>query len=411
MGRAVRTRFLIIALNILTQIKNDKRTLGMILITPVMIMTIFGYAFAGEPQDLKVVIVDEDSGKVILNAQEGNFTFSVNFSHDVTNRFDKNIFQISYPSSYEEGERSVKEGRAWAFIYFSKNFSQHMVNRALLMRNQTTFTFGNMTLHLILKDLTIDEARINLIIDNSNSQVGSAIVREVNQAFVEAMQEAYPDISFSQSVNLDLVYGKNATYLDFLAPGVIGLVATMMTLMLTIVSLVRERTNGTLARLFASPTKSWEIVMGYTTAFSLISLGQSTILLLTAILLFNITILGNVFLALGMIVLYAIGIQGLGNLLSTIAKNEFQAVQLIPMIFVPFLLLGGIFWPVEAMPPFMRPISSVIPLTYLADGLRSIMIRGWGVSEVSINIIALLLFTSLMFLLSLAMMKRRARGR
>jgi ABC-2 type transport system permease protein len=126
--------------------------------------------------------------------------------------------------------------------------------------------------------------------------------------------------------------------------------------------------------------------------------------------MFNMTIQGNVLLALGFIVLYAVGIQGLGTLLSTVAKNEFQAIQLVPLVFVPFMLLGGIFWPVEAMPEFIRPISSLIPLTYAAEGLRSIVIRGWGPVELWKDLTALTIFAISMMLIGLAVTRRRATG-
>ncbi len=148
----------------------------------------------------------------------------------------------------------------------------------------------------------------------------------------------------------------------------------------------------------------------YILAFGLISLIQSCLLLGSAILLFNMTIQGNVFLALGFIVLYAIGMQGLGTLLSTVARNEFQAIQLVPLVFVPFILLGGIFWPVEAMPPFIRPLSSVVPLTYAAEGLRSIVIRGWGPVELWKDLTALVIFAVVMILAGFAVTRRRARG-
>jgi ABC-2 type transport system permease protein len=77
------------------------------------------------------------------------------------------------------------------------------------------------------------------------------------------------------------------------------------------------------------------------------------------------------------------------------------------MVFIPSILLAGIFWPLEAIPEFLRPISSFIPLTYAVDGARSIMIRGWGVDQIWVQIVILALFAIAMLFLSTLMLKRR----
>jgi ABC-2 type transport system permease protein len=145
--------------------------------------------------------------------------------------------------------------------------------------------------------------------------------------------------------------------------------------------------------------------MGYTMTFSLIALFQSVELVAVASLLFNVAFVGSIFFALALIVVYAISILGLGILLSTLAKNEFQAIQFVPLIFTPSILLAGILWPIESMPGFIRPVSSLIPLTYLADALRSVMIRGWGPVEVWVEMTVLIAFALLTIGASIVLMK------
>jgi ABC-2 type transport system permease protein len=107
------------------------------------------------------------------------------------------------------------------------------------------------------------------------------------------------------------------------------------------------------------------------------------------------------------IFLLGIGNQGLGFLLSSIAKNEFQAVQFMPIVLFPSILLAGVFWPLEAVPDFLRPVSYFIPLTYAVDCARSVMIRGWGLGEVWFQVLVLILFAAIMLLLSAYSLKRR----
>ena len=158
---------------------------------------------------------------------------------------------------------------------------------------------------------------------------------------------------------------EDVRFIDYFAPGVICFAIMMVTIIITILIFINERRQGTLQRLLSSPAKETEIVLGYSLAFAIIGIFQCIVILLTAILIFGITIVGDVFLALLVVILLAIGHQGFGILLSSGAKNELQAVQFIPLIIFPAILLSGLFWPVESIPSFLQPISSFIPLKYL----------------------------------------------
>ena len=406
-------RILVIALNILRQIRNDRRTVAMTVITPILVMVLFGYAFAGDPKGLHMYVANQDNGTVILNSTEGQIVLTPNLGGVMVGAIDKDAFTIHVASDQNEARQMVSDGQAWVGLYIPRNFTRDMVIKALVATNQAVIPYGGTPHHLnltALRQLPTSDSYMTAYVDNSNTQVGALVQRKIQEAFAAMLTLSPANVSIGATVQTSFVYGANAKFIDFFAPGIMSFVITMITIMLTIVSIVRERTNGTMDRIFASPTKPYEVVLGYMLAFSLISLIQSCLLLGSAILLFNMTIQGSVLLALGFIILYAIGIQGLGTLLSTVARNEFQAIQLVPLVFVPFILLGGIFWPVEAMPSFIRPLSAAVPLTYAADGLRSIVIRGWGPVEVWKDLVALSVFAVVMVMASMAVTKRRARG-
>ncbi len=406
-------RTLVIALNILRQIRNDRRTIGMIVVTPVLVMVLFGYAFAGEPKNLNIAVVNDDIGMASFQTEEGPVVSIIPNPHLgslLIGFVDKETFELDAVDDVEDAEQMITDGRAWGAIYLPPQFTQHFVTLVFQITNRTTIFFNNTMYHVDTRGLSTEQAFVRTYVDNSNTQVGAIIQRKVASAFSMMANFLSSNASFSGVMQTTYVYGANAKFVDFFAPGIMAFVITMITIMLTIVSIVRERTNGTMDRIFASPTKPHEVVLGYTLAFSLISLTQSCLLLGSAILLFQMTIVGNVLFALVFIVIYAIGMQGLGTLISTVARNEFQAIQLVPLVFVPFILLGGIFWPVEAMPSFIRPLSSVIPLTYAAEGLRSIIIRGWGPIEIWKDLVALLIFAIVMFLAGFAVTKHRARS-
>ncbi len=376
-----------IAKNILRQISHDRRTIGMIVMMPLMFIFLFGYTFAGEPENIRTIVVKQDEG-ALISLPNISDPVTLYFSEAVLDNIDTNKLSLVHEDDLDDALEEVEDGQAWAVIHFPSNFSLSLQQRILGTLNDSMPDMV-MTLHL----------------DGSNSQVASSIRAEVNGAIFETIEEYKPDLSLSSMSTVDFVYGENVRFIDFFAPGIIGLITTMITIILTIVAFVRERTNGTLDRLFVSPAQPSDIVMGYTMTFSLIALFQSVELVAVASLLFNITFVGSIFFALALIVIYAIGILGLGILLSTLAKNEFQAIQFVPLIFTPSILLAGILWPIESMPGFIRPVSSLIPLTYLADALRSVMIRGWGPIEVWTQLTFLVVFALLTIGASIVLLK------
>jgi len=347
--------------------------MALIIFVPLIIMFIFGYSFGGKVTDVKVIVVNHDEGSM-----------GENLADEIIGNLDAETLALKYSNDEIWARGSVEKGEAWALIFFPLNFTKDALSA--LMRDVNTSV-------------------IQIILDGSDPTIATAVVRTMHEAMTETMQER--GIKIPVSANLEYVYGEGAEFIDFLAPGVIGMVVMMLSLLLTIVSFVRERTIGTLNRLLASPITEAEIVVGYALAFGLISLIQSSIVLGVAILIFNISVHGSIVLAFGIIVLSAIGFQGLGILLSTAAKTEFQAVQFIPLLFMPSILLAGILWPLEAIPSFVRPISYVIPLKYAASALRSVMIRGWGVEKLLLDLTILLAFAIGTVAASVMVMKRR----
>jgi ABC-2 type transport system permease protein len=190
-------------------------------------------------------------------------------------------------------------------------------------------------------------------------------------------------------------------------PGIISVAVWQLTTLLTLISFVGERTSGTLFRLLASPLKESELVAGYALAFGAIGTTQSAVLLAVGVLLFNVTIVGNVILAFGVIALLAIVSEGLGILLSSLARREAQAIQFLPFVVLPAFLLSGVFWPIEAIPAWLRPVSYVLPTTYAVEAVRSVTLRGWGLDKIYPDVVALLIFASVFLVLATLLLRRR----
>jgi ABC-2 type transport system permease protein len=198
--------------------------------------------------------------------------------------------------------------------------------------------------------------------------------------------------------------------LDYFAPALIPTFAFLFVFLLTSVGFLRERTQGTFERLMASPLSRLELVFGYMIGFGLFALMQSAIILLFAVFVLRIDYAGNlgiVFLVEAVLTILAVN---LGVLLSGFARNEFQAVQFMPIVFIPQILLAGVFWPVNDLPTWLRATAHTLPLTYANQALREVMIKGAGLqsSIVLTDLLVLVGFAVLFLGLGAAALRRQS---
>ncbi len=365
-------------------LRNDRRTVALMFIAPILAMCVFGVAFSGDVEDVHVVVVNHDEGYPIPLSP-----VPVSISQKIISNFDTNVLKVDYANSDEEGVQRVEKGGAYGVIIFPQNFTKDIYSR---IQNPSS---------------TISTS-IQVRLDKSNVNVANAVSKAVSDAVLKTMSET--GNAAPVTVNADnAIYGKGAKFMDFFVPGIMAFVVFLLTTLLTLISFVGERTSGNLERLQATPLRASEIVIGYAIAFSIIGMLQSILLLVIGVAVFNIMIVGHIALAFLVIALLAIVSLSLGILLSSLAKREAQAIQFFPLIVLPTFLLAGIFWPVEAIPSWLRPLSYAIPPSYAVDATRSVMLRGWGAGGIWVDLVALFGFA--VAFLSLAVWSlQRGRG-
>lgn len=183
--------------------------------------------------------------------------------------------------------------------------------------------------------------------------------------------------------------GPQFTTTDTLAAALIGLFVILFTYLLSAVGVLRERSQGTLERLRASPATTAETVLGYLGGFLVFGVAQSVIVLTFLVGVLRIHHSGNLALVLLVqIILVVIGVA-LGLVFSTISANELQAVQMIPLVIVPQVLMSGVIWPVATLPIVLKQLAYILPLTYAVDALRGVMIRGAGFGGIALDLAVL----------------------
>ena len=162
--------------------------------------------------------------------------------------------------------------------------------------------------------------------------------------------------------------------LDRYAPSLIVTMALLFTFLLTGISFLRERSQGTLERMMASPVSRLDMVLGYIFGFFIFALTQVLIILLFTIYALNINYAGGLWQIFFFLILIIVMAVCLGIFASAFAKNEFQMVQFIPLIIVPQIFLCGVVFPMNQMNTALQWIGKFLPLTYGVDGMRQIML-------------------------------------
>lgn len=180
--------------------------------------------------------------------------------------------------------------------------------------------------------------------------------------------------------------------LDYIAPAMISALALFFGFLLTGISFLRERSQGTMERLMVSPVTRLDMVVGYLLGFFVFALAQTLIILFFTIYVFEIDYRGQLWEILIFQVVVIVMAVNLGIFISSFARNEFQMVQFIPLVILPQMFLSGLLWPVEQMPGYLQLVSSFLPMTYAIDGMREIMLAGKSLVEVGTDLAVLVGF-------------------
>jgi len=349
---------------LLQQFRRDRRTLALLFVAPIVILGLLGYLIRGSASAPAVGIANEDQGPL-------GSTVAAALARS------SEISTTSIQAS--DGDSKLKDGSLAAYIVIPPDFSTQAQGGTIAPE-----------VHL------------------EGSQPGTTA------PVLQALQQALITLGAQGSVHVQprvtYVYGgPGFDTLDYFGAAFIGLVVFFLVFVVTIVSFLNERSQGTLERLMASPLRRGEIVLGYMLGFAVLALIQAAEVLIFALAVLKVHNAGNVALIFGIEALMAIAAVNLGIFLSMFARTEFQAVQFIPLVIVPQFLLSGILFPVGSEPKPLQVLSGVLPLTYAVNGLRDVMVKGadltWGSLQLDVGVV--LGFVVLLVLAAVATLRRR----
>jgi ABC-2 type transport system permease protein len=400
---------------VLKQIGRDRRTLGMMIAMPAIIMLIFGFALGGEVKNVPITIDNQDNGYTVTQNSDLNKT--VYFGGNLTTALlaDDRVKVIQCP--FESGVSGVNNGSSYAAILVPANFSETLFkyglgNAATQLANANIIinsTVGNrqvtipLNLSQALSNVGInDNATITIYIDGTKPQNEASILSALQSALQESMGGG------GVTVDKQFAFG-NIEYsgLDVSIPSVIAFILTFLVLLISLIIITRETSSGVLTRLYATPLSALERLLGYSISLMLLGMLMVSVILSIGIGVFGVAVQGNLILLFFGAVLYALAHIFLAVFLSNFAKNELQAVQMAPLIALPSMALSGMLIPINAFPDWVQIIAKFVPMYYGNRIFEGIMLKGYGIGDLTLEFSVIGGIAGLFFVLAVSTVKDR----
>lgn len=334
------------------QIFRNKGMLPIIFILPIIQLLILSNAATYEVKDIKFGYIDADrssSSRALIEKFRSSTYFNL----------------LDPYSSYAEANSGMLEGKVHVIMEIPNNFERKLVN------NEKT-SIG----------LTVDA------IDGAAAGVETAYIQQIVQEFnkSKALKSAVSKnrSGFAGLITIIPSYWYNITldYKTFMVPGILVLLVTMITMFLSGMNIVREKEIGTLEQINVTPIKKSQFIIGKLFPFWIIGLGLLSIGLVLAKLIFDIPLLGSLGILYFYTAIYILVILGIGLFISNFTETQQQAMFIAWFFIVIFILMSGLFTPIESMPKWAQLITTFNPIRYFVEVVRMVMLKGAGFSDI-----------------------------
>ncbi|MDP2680898.1 MAG: ABC transporter permease [Rhodoferax sp.] len=342
------------------QMLRERLTFAMAIGVPVMQLILFGYAINNDPKGLPTALVAYDSGPLarsLVAAVQNTGYFHI----------------VAQPATEVQAERLLETGEVQFVLAIPPDFSRRVVR-------------GEKPAVLVAVDATDPSAASNAIA--ALGQITPLALAHDLKGALAGLQPREPPFE----LRIHRRYNPEGLTRYNIVPGLIGTILTMTMVMLTSLAMTRERERGTMENLLATPVRPFEVMVGKITPYIIMGYLQLAVIILAAVVLFEVPIVGSLTLLMLVIGLFMLANLGVGFTFSTLASNQLQAMQMTFFFFLPSMLLSGFMFPFRGMPPWAQGLGEMLPLTHLLRAVRAIMLKGASFWEVLPNLWPMALF-------------------
>jgi len=361
------TRWLAVVMKELHELRRDKVSIGMVFLTPLLQMIILGYAVNMDPHRIPSALINYDSGqlsKVFISSVQNTDYFS---------------FQ-SYPSA-EEARNAFVRGNILFMVTIPEGFTRK------ILRGEKP--------QLLVQGDAIDPLAIGNALSALSQIAGSMFQYDLPESLRNLQQENTFELVIQRMFNPEGITRFNTI------PGIIGSILSTTLILMTALAITRERESGAMENLLISPVTAPEVILGKITPYVLVGGFQSLMILWFAVYLFNIPVLGSFSLLFLVLVIYIFLCLCIGIMISSVAKNQLQALQLSSFYFIPSVMLSGFISPFISMPVWAQMVGSCLPLTYFIRLIKAVMLKGYTMAELLPELLSLAVLGGLVILISL----------
>ena len=365
----------------LLQLRRDRLTFGMIVMIPLIQLILFGYAINTEVRHIPAAVVDHSNtgvSRALIQMVEATQVV----------RFEEQFATVA------EAERAIVRADVRAALIIPADVSQRLVRNPAISGR---FSSG-------AQDPTVRPVA-QWIADGSDTLVAGAIRALRGMPLGELFREATntPTPTFEVA----LFYNPEQRTVVNIVPGLVGIILTMTMIMFTAAAIVRESERGNIEMLITTPIQPVELMIGKIIPFVGIGLLQVLIILGLGWALFSVAIAGSLWTLLVVTLLFILASLSLGLVISTIAKNQLQAMQMTVFVLLPSILLSGFMFPYEGMPEGAQAVADLLPVTHFMRIIRGVVLRDAGFGDIVPDAVWLLGFS--LFGLAVASLRFRKR--
>lgn len=374
----------------LMELFRNRMGLVLLILMPIFMMTMVGFIYPSETSlnSVPIALVNEDTGF-------GDYSLSSTFIMTL-NSINENtgMMKLTDASNLDDVRDLVQTGDAEGGIIISSDFTSNIMSGK--------------------------QGTITIVTDESNPQMSAMIQAVLGEVFEQMgtmlAQQNVQGLGVDANTSLAVVkpYNVQATgavegefsYFDFIAPGIMAMTVMMSVMTGLPAAISQEREVGTLDGMMVAPINRLAVILGKTLAQMARGILQGVLILVLAVTLFGVTVHGNILLVFALLLLGVFSFVGLGVVLTSFAKDQETAVMMMTTIMFPMMFLSGVFFPIEQMPWFMQSISKVLPLTYVADALRKVMVLGADIPALTTELSVLITFGVIMTAIAVPVFKR-----
>ncbi|MGE4469262.1 MAG: ABC transporter permease [Desulfovibrio sp.] len=351
------------------QMRRDRLTFAMLIGIPLVQLVLFGYAINSDPRHLPTAVLSADNSpysRAVVAAMQNSDYFKV----------------CEHASSREQVREMLLRGDVQFVITIPEQFGRDVVR-------------GRRPVLLVEADATDPVAtggalkNLPQIIERGLDPLLQGPLEHLRRGPAPVTLRAHAEFNPEAETQYNIV------------PGLMGTILTLTLTMITSLAMTRERERGTMENLLTTPVRPLEVTTGKILPFVMVGYLQMFLILAASYLLFGVPMHGSVILLLALTVVFIGANLSVGVTISTMARNQLQAVQMSIFFFLPSLLLSGFMFPFRGMPQWAQYIGSILPLTHYLRLIRGILLKGNGLTESLYHAWPILLFWVLVVLLGL----------